>query len=162
MKRFLLARADNIAVALLTVMFVTFLMQIVWRYVLADPLSWTIEICLTAWLWLVFWGSAFTLRDADHVRFDMFYLAAGKRLRRVLALGAAVAVVVAFVASLPATLDYITFYKIKSSAALGIRLDLVFSIYAVFAVAIIARYGVRVWQLARGHDPDAPLSGDLR
>ncbi len=154
MRRWLHARADNVAVALLAAMFVTFIVQIVWRYVVNDPLAWTLEVCLTTWLWLVFWGAALVLREGDHVRFDMLYLMAGAKLRRALALAAALAVATAFVVSMPATFDYITFYKIKSSATLGIRLDIVFSIYALFAVAMVVRYGWRAWTLVRGADPD--------
>jgi C4-dicarboxylate transporter DctQ subunit len=148
--RWLRARADNVAVGLLTAMFVCFVIQVVSRYVFNHPLGWTLEACLTTWLWLVFWGSAFILDDGDHVKFDMFYLAGGPRWRRRFALVSAVAIGAGFVAALPATFDYITFYKIKSSATLELRLDFVFSVYAVFAVSIIVRYGWRAWRLARG------------
>ena len=148
------ARAENVAVALLTAMFCAFIVQVFARYVLNAPLSWTLEACLTTWLWLVFWGSAFILDDRDHVRFDIFYVAAGARLRRIFAGVSALAILAGFLAALPDTLDYITFYRIKSSATLGIRLDIVFSVYALFAFAVIARYGFRLVQLARGHDPE--------
>lgn len=148
--RWLRARADNVAVGLLTAMFVSFVIQIVSRYVFNHPLGWTLEACLTTWLWLVFWGSAFVLDDGDHVKFDMFYLAGSARLRRAFALVSALAIGAGFVAALPATLDYITFYKIKRSSTLELRLDYVFSVYAAFAVAIIVRYGLRAWRLARG------------
>ena len=154
MRRWLHARADNVAVALLTAMFITFIVQIVWRYVINDPLSWTLEVCLTTWLWLVFWGSAVVLREGDHVRFDMLYLMAGAKLRRLLALAAALAIAIAFIVAMPATMSYITFYKIKKSATLGIRFDIVFSVYGFFAVAIIARCVYRIWYLARGGHPD--------
>jgi TRAP-type C4-dicarboxylate transport system permease small subunit len=147
------ARADNVAVALLTVMFLSFILQIVSRYILRDPLGWTLELCLTMWLWVVFWGSAFCLRDREHVKFDIFYLAAPVRLRRIFALVSALAIVAGLAAALPATLDYITFYKIKKSATLRIRLDYVFSVYAVFAVAVIARYALRALAFSRGADP---------
>jgi C4-dicarboxylate transporter DctQ subunit len=152
--RWLHARAENVAVGLLTVMFLSFMLQIVSRYVFNSPLGWTLEVCLTMWLWLVFWTSAFNLRDADHVRFDMVYIECGKRMRRVFALVSAVSIVAGLLAALPATLDYITFYKIKKSAMLRIRLDVVFSVYAVFVVAVVTRYALRAWHVARGGDPD--------
>jgi C4-dicarboxylate transporter DctQ subunit len=152
--RFLQARAENVAVALLAVMFLSFMLQIVSRYVFQNPIGWTLEVCLTMWLWLVFWTSAFCLRDRDHVRFDMFYAAARPSVRRVFAIVSAVAIIAGIAAALPATLDYITFYKIKKSATLRIRLDIVFSVYAIFAVAIITRYALRIWQVSRGEDVD--------
>jgi TRAP-type C4-dicarboxylate transport system permease small subunit len=149
-------RTENVAVALLAAMFVSFLLQIVTRYVINAPLGWTLEVCLTCWLWLVFWGSAFNLEDRDHVKFDVIYVSVSRQARRALALVSAVAIVAGFLAALPATIDYITFYKIKRSATLHIRLDVVFSVYAVFAAAMIARYGIRAFTLARGRDPDPP------
>lgn len=148
------ARADNVAVALLTAMFVAFILQIFTRYVINYPLGWTLEVCLTTWLWLVFWSSAFVLKERDHVTFDLFYLTAGDRARRIFAMVSAAAILAGFLAALPATIDYITFYKIKKSATLRIRLDVVFSVYALFAVAVIIRSAMRVWYLARGGDPD--------
>ena len=147
-------RADNVAVALLTAMFATFIVQIVSRYVLDAPVGWSVEVCLTAWLWVVFWTAAFCLGDRDHVKFDILYQAASPRARRVLALVSAAAVVIGFLASLPATYDYITFYKIKKSATLHLRMDYVFSIYGAFAVAVIVRYLWRIVRILRGRSPD--------
>ncbi len=148
--RWLRARADNVAVGLLTAMFVSFVIQIVSRYVFNHPLGWTLEACLTTWLWLVFWACAFVIDDRDHVKFDVLHLAGNPRVRRVFALVSALAILAGFVSALPATLDYITFYKIKSSATIGIRLDVVFSVYALFALATIVRYARRAWALFRG------------
>ncbi|MBZ9672803.1 TRAP transporter small permease subunit [Mesorhizobium sp. ESP7-2] len=160
--RWLQARADNVAVALLAAMFIAFILQIFTRYVINDPLGWTLEVCLTTWLWLVFWSSAFVLTERDHVTFDLFYLIASRRMQRVFALISAAAIVAGFLAALPATYEYIAFYKIKKSATLRIRLDVVFSVYGLFAVAVIVRYALRIWQLARGgapepHDEATPL-----
>lgn len=160
MLRWLQARADNVAVILLTVMFLAFVLQIVSRYVFDSPIGWTLELCLTTWLWVVFWGSAFCLDDRDHVRFDIVYLAGSARVRRGFALVSALAIVVGFAAALPATIDYITFYKIKKSAVLHIRLDYVFSVYAVFAVAVIVRYALRALAAARGRLAEAPDQAD--
>jgi hypothetical protein len=42
--------------------------------------------------------------------------------------------------ALPATVKYVAFMKVESSSYLKIRLDILYSIYVVFAVAIIVRY----------------------
>lgn len=152
--RWLRRRAENVAAGLLGAMFLAFMIQIVFRYVLNYPLGWTLEACLTFWLWGVFWTAGFNLEERDHVKFDVLYQVFRERTRRVLALVSALAVAVAFAAALPATIDYITFYSIKSSATLGLRLDFVFSVYGVFAVAVVVRYGLRAWLLARGGSPD--------
>jgi len=146
------ARAENVAAGLLAAMFLTFILQIFTRYVINHPLSWTVEGCLTLWLWLVFWTAAFVLEDRDHVRFDLVQMAVSRRVQRILALVSALAIVAGIAAALPATLDYITFYKIKSSSTLRIRLDVVFSVYGIFAVSIIVAYALRAIAILRGAD----------
>jgi TRAP-type C4-dicarboxylate transport system permease small subunit len=143
-------RAKDIASIFLGLLFLTFILQIIFRYVINLPLSWTQELCLTLWLWAVFWGAAFMIEEADHVRFDILYQSFGDRGRRILALIYSVCILAAFAASLPATISYVTFYKIKSSMTLGIRLDLVFSVYLVFAVAVILQCLVRIWRIVTG------------
>jgi C4-dicarboxylate transporter DctQ subunit len=146
------AIAENVAAALLAAMFAAFMLQIVSRYVLNNPLGWTLEVCLTTWLWLVLWGGGLILNERDHVRFDILYQAVRPGVRRVFALISAAALIAAIAAALPAAWDYITFYEIKSSSTLGIRLDYVFSVYAIFSVGIILRYALRAWRLLRGDD----------
>ncbi|WP_282605673.1 TRAP transporter small permease [Pelagibius sp. Alg239-R121] len=148
------ARADNVAVGLLTAMFLSFVLQIFSRYVINHPLGWTLEACLLAWLWTVFWGSAFLLEDKDHVKFDILYSSVGPRVRRVFALFAAFAIVAALAVSLPATADFIAFMKIEKTSLLGIRFDFVFSVYLIFAVAVIARYLLRAYAAVRGQEFD--------
>ena len=144
------ARADDVSAALLAAMFVAFILQIFTRYVMNNPLSWTQEVCVTTWLWLVFWGSAFSLTERDQVRFDLLYAWVGRRRRRWCAIVSAAALCAGFAASLPASLDYIAFYRIKKSPIIGIRLDVVFSVYAIFAAAVIFRSAYEVWRLLRG------------
>jgi len=160
-QRWLKSAADYVTVGLLAAMFAAFILQIVSRYVFNHPLGWTLEMCLTTWLWLVFWASAFVLRDRDHVKFDLAYVYAGQRRRRVFALVSAVAILAGFLAAMPATIDYITFYQIKKSSTLRIRLDYVFSVYGLFAGAIVIRYAARLWSLARGGAPDELEGGNL-
>ncbi len=154
LNRWLRSGADAVGGWILGVIFVTFVLQVFFRYVIDDPLGWTLEACLTLWLWLVFWGGAFMLSPHEHVSFDMFYEASGPRMRRVFALISSLAIVIGFAVSLPATWSFISFYSIQNSATLGIPLDYVFGIYMAFAVAVILRYGWRIVCLLRGASPD--------
>jgi TRAP-type C4-dicarboxylate transport system permease small subunit len=110
---------------------------------------------------VVFWGGAFVLQEKDHVRFDVLYVAVGRDLRRVFAMVSAVAIGGGMLAALPATWSYITFYQIKRSAVLGIRLDIVFSIYGIFAAMLVIRYFWRAILVARGADPEALDKRDI-
>ena len=144
---------EGVAALMLAALFVTFVLQVFSRYVLVSPIGWTLELCLTLWVWIVFWGNAFIVREKDHVTFDMLYLAVGARLRRVLALISAIAIIVALAVSFLPTWDYIDFLKIKKSPTLGIPMRDVFSIYMLFLVAVIVAYAYRVYGLIRHGAP---------
>jgi TRAP-type C4-dicarboxylate transport system permease small subunit len=148
------AAALDVAALMLGALFVVFLIQIASRYVFNAPAPWTLEACLTLWLWVVFWGGAFVLREKDHVRFDVIYVAVSRNVRRAFAVVSAIAIGGGMLAALPATWSYITFYQIKRSAVLGIRLDIVFSIYGIFAAVLVVRYLWRAFVVARGADPE--------
>lgn len=147
---FLVKRAEDVMVALMAVMFAAFIVQIASRYLFNAPIEWTHEVILISWLWAVFWGSAFLLKDSDHVKFDVLYNLGAEKTRRALSLVAALALAIGLLASLPATYDFISFKAIRSSDILNIRLDLVFGVYLIFLVATIIHYALRAWRLLRG------------
>lgn len=151
--RWLHSGAEGVAGLMLLAMFVTFLLQILSRYVLNAPFGWTLELCLLLWVWLVFWGNAFVVRDSDHVTFDLLYVAAPHRVRRVLSLVAALAIALGLLWSFLPTADWIDFLRRKRSATLpGVRMGYVYSIYLLFLVAVAARYLWRAVHVLR-HGP---------
>jgi C4-dicarboxylate transporter DctQ subunit len=146
-------RAENVAAAMLAVMFAAFVVQIVVRYFFNFPIGWTSELTVIMWLWLVLWGAAFVLTEREEIRFDLLSGAAGRRARIAMGAIAGVAIVVLYGASLPATWAYVTYMKVEKSSYLKIPMDWLFSIYLIFAVAVIVRY---LWLLAhflRGQEP---------
>ncbi len=148
-------RAENVLVAMLGAMFAVFILQIVFRYLLNLPIGWTHEISVILWLWIVLFGAAFVTRETDEIRFDILYGSAGPRMRRIMAVITATALVVLYTLSLPAMADYVTFMKVERTAYLKLPFNWVYSIYLAFAVAAIARYLWLGWQALRGRAPEA-------
>jgi C4-dicarboxylate transporter, DctQ subunit len=147
-------RAEDVAAAMLGVMFLAFIIQIVFRYFLNFPIGWTSELTVIMWLWLVLWGAAFVVKESEEIRFDLLSGALGRRARIAIGIVAAVALVALYAAALPATWSYVTFMKVEKTAYLKIRFDWLFSIYLVFVVAILARYVWIVWHLLRGREAE--------
>jgi TRAP-type C4-dicarboxylate transport system permease small subunit len=133
-------RAENVAVAMLAVMFTAFILQVLFRYVLNWPVGWASELTIVMWLWLVLWGAAFVVREREEIRFDIVWSSAGRRARRVMAILSALAILFLYGWSLPAVWDYVTFMRVQKTSYLDIRYDLLFSIYILFAVATLGRY----------------------
>lgn len=153
--------AEAVAAMLLAVIFVAFVIQIVFRYGFNLPVGWTSELSVVAWLWLVLWGAAFVLKEEDEIRFDLLTGGAGRRTRIALGMLAAIGLIGLYGMSLPAAYAYVSFMKVESSSYLKIRFDWLYSIFLVFAVAVIARYLWILVQLLRGREraePGAPGS----
>ncbi|KEA62286.1 Tripartite ATP-independent periplasmic transporter, DctQ component [Marinobacterium lacunae] len=137
--RWIRTLAEVVSASMLAAMFLTFLLQIFSRYVLQEPFGWTLELCLALWIWIVFFGCAFIVRDREHVSFDILYLAAPARLRKVMALISAAVVAIALLWSLLPTWDWIDFLRIKKSATLKVPMRTLYSIYALFLIVVAAR-----------------------
>jgi len=178
--------AEFIAAAMLAAMFFVFLLQIATRYSsklapsipiefisnymsTVEPLRWTVELLLILWLWIVFFGNAFIVRERDHVTFDIFYLSAPRRVRQFLGLFSAAAIVVVMAWAFLPTWDYIDWMKMRKATTIRnpfadwgipgldvkkIPLRTIFSIYGIFMLALIARYTWRFVDILRNGPPD--------
>jgi len=148
--RWLRRRAENVSVALLSIMFATFIVQIFSRYVLNYPIGWSEEVVITMWLWTVLWGAAFILSEKEEIRFDIIYSNLSERMRRVFTVITGVVLISLYGISLPASYAYVSFMKVERSAYLHVPLDWMYSVYVIFAVACICRYCWLVYQAVRG------------
>lgn len=153
--RWLARRAEKILVLMLAAMFLAFILQIIFRYLLNWPVGWTNEISVLLWLWMVLFGAGFVLREREEIRFDIIYGAVGARIRRIMAVITATALVVLYTISLPATADYVTFMKVERTAYLKLPFNWAYAIYIGFVLAAIARYLWLGWQAIRGQAPEA-------
>src|ERR671916_2171060 len=139
-------RAENVAATMLALMFLAFILQIAFRYLVNFPTGWTHELSVMLWIWLVLWGAAFVISEREEIRFDIIYGAVGPGRRRVMCVITALALITLYLVSLPAVVDYVTFMKVQRTAYLKVRFDLLFSIYIVFVIAVVIRYVWLAWQ----------------
>jgi len=138
--------AEAIAGGLLAAIFLTFLLQIILRYFFT-PAGWTLELIGILWVWVIFFSCAFVVREQDHVKFDIIYLSAPRRARQIMALIAAASIAIGMLYTFLPTWDYIDWMKIRKTATVrnpftGDKIPMrdVFSIYAVFMIAVAVRY----------------------
>lgn len=154
---------EAIAGGLLAAIFLTFLLQILLRYFFT-PAGWTLELIGILWVWVIFFSCAFVVRERDHVKFDIIYLSAPRRVRRIMSLIAAAAIVIGMIYTFLPTWDYIEWMKIRRTSTVrnpftGNKIPLrdVFSIYAVFMLAVGARYAWMFVDIFRNGPPKTEL-----
>lgn len=148
-----LRRTHNIAALLLATMFACFVIQIVMRYVVNNPVGWTEELSILCWMWGILWGAAFVVSERDEVRFDILYGNVSDGVRRVFTVITGVALIALYGVSLPAAASFVAFMKVERSAYLQVPISYLYSIYVIFAVACIVRYLWLVWLALRGPRP---------
>ena len=115
-------------------MFASFIIQIFSRYVLNNPIGWTEEVIITAWLWTVLWGAAFVSREAEEIRFDIIYSTLSERVRRDLHRHhrhRARCALRHLAARRPTA--YVSFMKVERSAYLHVPINWLYSIYVIFS-----------------------------
>jgi TRAP-type C4-dicarboxylate transport system permease small subunit len=148
--RWLQRRAENFAVALLSVMFATFIVQIFARYVLNKPVGWSEEVIITTWLWTVLWGASFVLQESDEIRFDIIYSKVSERARRIFTGISGVALIILYAVSLPGAYSYVSFMKVERSAYLRVPINWLYCVFIIFSIACICRYCWLVYCAVRG------------
>lgn len=140
--------AEAVCALMMFALFATFMVQIFSRYVMNSSFSWTLELCLTLWIWIVFLGNAFVLRKHDHITFDLLYHAVSPGPRRVFAFISYVTVAGLLLWSLLPTWDWIDFLRIKRSATLQIPMRSVYFVYIIFLVSVISVFAWKAFTIA--------------
>ena len=154
-------------------MFATFILQVVIRYSarmewlaeampFLDPThyGWTLDFCLALWVWLVFWGNAFVVRDEDHVTFDMLYGFVSAPVRRVFVIVSGLGISVGLMLSILPTWDRFHILRLKKTATLSglfgdwIRMRDIYAVYILFLAAVALVWAWKVWRAFRYGVPE--------
>ena len=159
---------EFIAAMALAAIFVTFLVGIFFRYApFLEPIGWSVVLISLLWVWLIFFSCAFLVRETDHVAFDVLYLAAPVRVRKVLALIAAVLMIAAMLWSLPSVWDAVfgnRLMELKKIQTLRvpitgdrIAIKWLFAPFVMLMVVVTLRYAWRIYAVLRHGPPAAEL-----
>jgi len=146
-------RAENILALILATLFGSFLLQIVFRYLLNLPLGWTVEFVSIAWLCGILFGYAFVVREEDVIRLDILYIALPRWARRAMDVVTGSICAGIFIWSLPAVWGYVEFMAIEKTAYMKIPFDYVFAVYIPFMLSVILRCLISVWRGLAGTGP---------
>ena len=161
--------AEAFVGTLMALMFLTFVLQIAIRYSarlgwiadavpLLDPslYGWTLEFCLLLWVWIIFVGCAFVVRDEDHVTFDVLFNHVRPGLRRWFLIAGGLAIAIGLGASILPTWEKFHILRLKKTATLSglfgdwIRMRDVYAVYMLFLIAVTLRYAWMAWGAVRG------------
>ena len=158
---------EFIAAMILAAIFVIFLLQIFARYtskiawmmpieqvsnwmLSVEPLGWTLNLISLLWVWLIFFGCSFVVRERDHVTFDILYLALPDHLRRIAIIIVSLTMIFALLWSFLPTWDAIfgsRLMELKKIQTLRIpvtgdkiQIKWLFASYITLMIVVLLRY----------------------
>jgi C4-dicarboxylate transporter DctQ subunit len=164
--------AEFIAAMALAAIFVTFLLQILFRYVpFLEPIGWSVVLISLLWVFVIFFGCSFVVREVDHVTFDVLYLSVPRRARKVLALITAVLMVAAMLYSLPAVWETVFANRLMNLKSIQtirmpitgdrIAIKWLFAPFVMLMVVVTIRYLWRIYTIFRYGPPNTEIGALL-
>lgn len=132
---------EVVAMVCFTVMFVSILIGVFWRYVLNDPLIWTVNAAAIAFVWTVLIAAGLPNWADEHIQFDLLYRRMSPRWKRVSRMVGNLLLVIVFAVPIPATWDYIAFIADDSVTGLPLTFDWAFAVVLWFLVATVVHRG---------------------
>jgi len=160
--------AEFIAAMSLAAIFFTFLLQILFRYVpFLEPIGWSVVLISLLWVFVIFFGCSFIVREVNHVAFDVLYLAVPRNVRKVLALISAILMVVAMLYSLPAVWETVFDNRLMNLKKIQtirmpftgdkIAIKWLFAPFVMLMIVVTMRYLLRIYAVMRFGPPETEM-----
>lgn len=126
-----------VPVASFTIMFVVFIMQVFFRYVIHYPLVWSMEIIVLGFIWTVEFGACYTMRKKSHVKFTMIYDRLDAKPAAVFRMIGNSIITLTFLSLIPASWNQTLYESFEKTAALRIPYTVMFLpfVYFLFSIA---------------------------
>ena len=127
-------------------MFCVFVVQVFMRYIFKSPLTWSFELTLFLYVYIVMFGACYALRDNEHVCFSMFYDSRSKKEQTFMRIVETVLILIIFALALPSVLDYAWFIKVaslKTTAVLRIQYKYLYSSFVIMMFMVAVRLTLR-------------------
>ena len=137
--------------------------QVFYRYVLNISLDWPFELSIHAYIWTLYLGAAWGVREGHHVRFNIIYDKLPLKMQKTINIIFNSTTTVVFILIFWPNWDYLLFnYRIKS-VALKIPWTFVFMVFPIFLLLTVI-HNIRfiiddVRDLIRWHDGEGREGG---
>ena len=122
----------------LTVTFVSFIVNVITRYILNKPINACYELCLGGLLWCLLLSAPYAARKHTNVAFTLLYDKLNPTGQRILRLVGNAFLIFCFGAMLYPCYDWVMFMHRKFTATLKIRFDIMYFPFVVFNVLTLA------------------------
>ncbi len=132
--------ADFIGTASYGILFLTFIYQVVMRFVFNKPLTWSDELIVILYVFSMFWAGAFLLKEKDHVMLDLLYEHLPPQGKRAFSIAYSLLIGGLFLYAVPESYSYVRFMMRENTPVLDVPFGLVFAPFILFLLAISLAY----------------------
>ena len=129
--------AEWVSGIMFAAVFLIFNYKIITRYLEHDEAVWADEVSVILFVWIIFWASAFIVRDREQITFDLAYRPLPPRGKRIFAIARHLLI------------GYILCLWRERTPVLNLRLDFVYACFGIFVVAVAVRSCVSLVLLLR-------------
>jgi TRAP-type C4-dicarboxylate transport system permease small subunit len=137
-------------IVFLTVMTLTILIQVSFRYVLSNPLDWTEEVARLMLVWLTFSGATLIFIKLEHPSIDLFVKIFPPSIRHYLKILNFLLIGIFLAYALLGGIKVLKVSKLVSSVALGFPMTLVYLSFFFNGILIFIYNTLFLWKTLKG------------
>jgi TRAP-type C4-dicarboxylate transport system permease small subunit len=130
-------------IAVFVALFLAFLTNVFFRYVVKDPQNWTFEFSVNAFVVVGLLGACAAYRKEDHVVFDLLYTRLSSRGQNILRIISYIIVIMLFSIALPGSIRYLVKLPAVTSI-MRIPLRFVFVSFPILLISTVIRSAYRL------------------
>jgi TRAP-type C4-dicarboxylate transport system permease small subunit len=148
-----------IPVASFLIMFMIFIVQVFFRYVIRHPLTWSMEVTVIGFIWTVIFGACYTMRRRSHVKFTMIYDRLKPRPAAILRMLGNLILVIAFSSLVYASIKYSFFVGFQKTPVFRIPFTYMYLPFVYFLCSFIIYTITEIIEdinVLKGIIPDSP------
>lgn len=141
--------ADAVAAGLFAVLLADYILQVFMRYVVNNPLVWTLELSAILFIVVSLWAAAFCMDFKQHVGLDLVYELFGPQGKRIIATVSLGLFIGLGLYSIPDTIRLLPIMYEETTHALEFPVGHLFVLFLIFLGAYVVRAVLRVRNLYR-------------
>jgi len=127
-------------------MFFAIVLQVLFRYVLGDPLVWPFEFSVYCYIYVIYIGAVMAARRQTHVAFGLIFESLPERTRLALSVITNLFICVIFLATIPSSMAYIKMVGGVPSTSLAIPWGVVLAAFPLGMGLMALTLGLRAYR----------------
>lgn len=128
----------HLPIAVFVMLFIVFLINVFFRYVIKNPQNWTFEFSVNSFVIVGLLGACTAYRTEDHVVFDLLYTRVSAKMKNIFRIISYVLIIIFFSMAIPGSIRYLIKLRAVTSI-MKIPLYIIFSSFPILLISTVFR-----------------------